>query len=490
LRSRHVSRGTEQEGWYRMPDRDHGQMDQAADVVVVGGGIAGLSAAWELRDMNVMLLEAEARVGGRLMSERRGAYWLNFGGHVLSGPDSATGRLLRSVGVEAADVPGVLAGLAVGKSVIAGPRVETYPARLPLTFAERVSLTRAGAKLRWGVAQYARATKRHKGESDAARRARTLAFRDDHTFAQFLGPLERRVDAILRATIRRSSGEPEQVSAGYGIGYFQLVWDREAGLTRNILGGSETLPGAISTTLHDRILTESRVDEVRASPSGVTVRYQRRRGTHQVKARFVVLATPADVTHSIARDLPSDTLQSLRGITYGPYVVGAFLTSETGPMPYDRIYAVATPDLSFNMLFNTANVLRSGDRQPGGALMVYSAADLAHRLSERDDSTVAQLYVDDLARIYPPLRGRIEEVQVKRWERGLPHPRPGRHLLQAGLDRPLGNIFLAGDYLGTTYVETAVETGTAAAHAIRRRMRSEPGLPQAAQTPDGRAAET
>ena len=65
------------------------------DVVVVGGGIAGLSAAWALRDLDVVVLEASDRVGGRIRSERRGRYWLNFGAHVFAGAGSATDRLLR-----------------------------------------------------------------------------------------------------------------------------------------------------------------------------------------------------------------------------------------------------------------------------------------------------------------------------------------------------------------------------------------------------------
>ena len=60
------------------------------DAIVVGGGIAGLSAGWRLRHRDVLLLEAGSRFGGRLYSERRGHYWLNFGAHVFGGPSTVT----------------------------------------------------------------------------------------------------------------------------------------------------------------------------------------------------------------------------------------------------------------------------------------------------------------------------------------------------------------------------------------------------------------
>ena len=56
---------------------------------------------------------------------------------------------------------------------------------------------------------------------------------------------------------------------------------------------------------------------------------------------------------------------------------------------------------------------------------------------------------------------------IQRWERGLPYAHVGRAGLQAALTARLDPIHLAGDYLGTWYTETAVQTATAAARRIR-----------------------
>ena len=70
------------------------------DVVIVGGGIAGLAAGWRLRHWDTVLLESETRVGGRVRSERRGPYFMNWGGHVYAGGNSSTAWLLNDTGVD------------------------------------------------------------------------------------------------------------------------------------------------------------------------------------------------------------------------------------------------------------------------------------------------------------------------------------------------------------------------------------------------------
>jgi protoporphyrinogen/coproporphyrinogen III oxidase len=436
------------------------------EVVVVGAGIAGLTAAHELRDRDVVVLESSDRVGGRIRSEPRGDNWLNFGAHVFGGATSATGRLLSELGVRAEPVPGRLAAVSLnGKLVSRGP-VESFPFRLPLSVGSRAALVRTGLKLRLAVRRYAEIAAPREGEDPAERQRRMLAFMDDRSFAQFAGPLPDDVDLLFRSTLTRSSGEPEELAAGYGVGYFHLVWDRKGGLSRNILGGSSVVTETLAAGLGERVRCGVRVAQVEPTQGGVRVDVD---GGDPIEARAAVVATPAYATREMVAGLPEDTSAALAAVPYGPYVVGAFLTSETGPVPWDDLYAVATPKRSFSMLFNTANVRRVGERMraPGGSLMVYAAAGFARRLWGLDDAGIRDAFLADLYDVLPGTRGLVEEVVIRGWERGLPYPRVGRSTLQPALTRSLEPIFLAGDYLGTWYTETAVQTGLAAAGGAR-----------------------
>jgi protoporphyrinogen/coproporphyrinogen III oxidase len=440
------------------------------DVVVVGAGLAGLTAAWHLRDLDVLVLEADSVVGGRIRSEPRDGVWLNFGAHVFGGADTATGRLIDAAGVTAAPVPGRLAAVAFGGRIVAGGPVETYPLRLPLSPRSRLALVRAGLKLRLAVRRYAAVAADRPGEDVAERQRRLLEFLDDRSFSDFIGPLPPDVDAIFRATLNRSSGEPEELAAGYGIGYFHLVWSRSEGLSRNILGGSSLLTGALAAGSAGRILRGARALEVTSDGAGVGIRYRHDGAEQRVRARSAVVATPAFVTRELVRELPVDTADALASVRYGPYVVGAFLTSETGPMPWDGIYALATPNRSFGMLFNTANVLRGGPRLSGGSLMAYAAAGAARRLDGLDDEEVGERFRHDLSSLFPESAAVVSELRIRRWPCGLPYAAVGRASLQEPLTRPLGPIHLAGDYLGTWYTETAIQTAESAARAVRAQL--------------------
>lgn len=71
--------------------------------------------------------------------------------------------------------------------------------------------------------------KKKEVEDYCVQQQRILDFMNNKTFSEFTGKLPIDADAIFRPTVSRSTGEPEQISAGAGIGYFHMIWNKKAG---------------------------------------------------------------------------------------------------------------------------------------------------------------------------------------------------------------------------------------------------------------------
>jgi protoporphyrinogen/coproporphyrinogen III oxidase len=452
-------------------------MSDRKDVVIVGAGIAGLTAAVKLQDLDILVLESENRVGGRIKSEQRGAYWVSVGAHMFPEPDSIVGRLVQEFGLETLTINGSLMGLSYRGTILKGGRTELYPFRLPMSAAGRLSFMRAGLKLRRDAARYNRLAVRGPGETDADVRARLLAFRGDQSFADYLGPLHPDAEALFHAVVNRLTAEPEEITAGCVIALFAHVWS-EGGvvLGRNLQGGASRLPEVMAARLGDRVVTGATVRQITQQNGSVRVRFERGDGAEEeVTARSAILTVPAYVARSLLTELPEETAHALDAMVYGPFVVGGIVTAETGPMPWDDLYSVLVVGKCFNMLFNHSNVLRSpgAPREPGGTLMVYGGGNLARRLFEKSDDEIRETIVSDLYDVYPDSTGVVEEVIVQRWDRAIPFAAPGRHLVQPTLERGVGNVFFAGDYVGEwTHMESAAITAVEAVANVRRQLES------------------
>ncbi len=445
---------------------------EITDVVVIGAGMAGLSAAWDLRDRAPIVLESTDRVGGRLMSVPRGEHWLNLGAHVFAGDDSAVGRLVHESGAVAMDIPGTLTGISYkGKRVTHG-RVELYPFRLPISWRGKLEFMRTGLKLRRHVAAYAKMQAPVPGETLPQRQQRMLNYMDDHSAMDALGPMSPEVDAFFRCTLTRGTGEPEEIAAGYGIGYFHMVWDKTGGMGRNIVGGTQTLMDALAAPHGDRMRLGAEVTRVAQDADGVTVEYTQAGEQRSIRAKAAVVSSQAFVTREIVEGLPADMLGAMHELRYGPNVCAAFLTDEDGPQPWDDVYAIATPNRSITMLFNMDNILRATGtpRGKGTSFMVYAVADLGKQALAMEDEAVLDAYQRDLEEVLPEIKGRIVERVLRKVDGGLPFPHVGRGQLQTALTQPIGRIHLAGDYLGSWYAETAARTGAWSAENVKEQL--------------------
>jgi protoporphyrinogen/coproporphyrinogen III oxidase len=432
----------------------------ARDVVIVGGGIAGLSAAWRLRHRDVLLLEAGDRLGGRIRSDVRGGYWLNHGAHLFPAAGSLLDGVARECGLETAPVTGGMMGLALGSRILDRGRVETYPLRLPLSPRERLAFVRAGLKIQRAVARYHRAGRRHD-------------FEDGRTLEEFLGPLPPAVREIFACAAHRATAELDELSAGCGIGLFALVWSGSGSLiARNVIGGTGQLPAAIGRELGARARTGCRVESL--SPDGDELVL--RCGEEEVRARQVIMAAQASHAAPLVGPVDERAACALARLTYGAFVSVAVETGETAPMPYDRLYAMATPGRVFDMFTNQAHVLRDGGtRRPGGSLMLFAGGRAAAALLRESDEEIAARFLADLHDLYPQTRAVVTGATVQRWELGNAYAHPGRGRLQPALEGARGphrNLHLAGDYFaGLGNMEAAARTGIAAAERADARLR-------------------
>lgn len=439
------------------------------DAVIIGGGIAGLTAAWRLRHRDVLLLEASDRVGGRMRSEPHGDYWLNYGAHLFPAPGSLVDTIATELALDTVPVWGSMMGLAVGDRKLTSGPVESYPLRLPLSPADRIGFALRGLKVQHAVGGYHRIAKPRPGESAADTRARILAYEDERTFGEFLGAMSPGVASIFACASHRATAELDELSAGCGIGLFALVWGGKGSLiARNMLGGTGRLPAAIAERLGpDRVRVDAPATAIRQDGDGLVVEA----GTERIRARQVILAAQAPFAAKLAGEVAPAAADALGRMSYGAFLNVALVTKEPGPMPWDGVYAMATPGRAFDMFTNQAHALRrQGPRRPGGSLMLFAGGHGAAELAELSDDAIVGRFIDDLVRLYPEARGLVAEGRVQRWPLGNVFARPGRRHLQRPLEGALGaggNLHLAGDYFAELgNLEAAARTGASAAARV------------------------
>jgi oxygen-dependent protoporphyrinogen oxidase len=280
------------------------------------------------------------------------------------------------------------------------------------------------------------------------------------------------VHEIFSCAAHRATAELDELSAGCGLGLFALVWQGKGSLiARSLLGGTGRLPEALGRELGDRARTGCRVGAVRPDGADLVVEA----GGEEIRARHVIVAAQAPYAGPLVAPVAERAAGALAQLTYGAFLSVAVETNETTAMPYDDVYAIATPGRVFDMFTNQAHALRTGPRRPGGSLMLFAGAHGAAALMRESDEVIAERFLADLHALYPQTRGAIAGATVRRWELGNVYARPGRGRLQAALEGALGsheNLHLAGDYFAELgNLEAAARTGLAAAERVDARIR-------------------
>ena len=453
----------------------------AKRVVIVGGGFAGLSAAYTLKKRGItpLLLEAKDRAGGRGMGEKVDGFSLDMGAFVFTATYDTAFRLCEELGLPLVPSTMKFGHHRSGRWVTTTPdqSLWNFLRHLPAAFTMGF-LSPSGMRSGFKVM---RQIHRQSEYMSFAGGSPLAEIDDGESFGEYLDRLS--VPENLRLTL---SGPLEMIlgdpmPAGQAlmrayIGETMLHSGRVYMPERGIGSLSEALTIACADAI--RVSTPVRrivVEDGKAT--GVVV------DGETIQADAVICAVPGTKVSDLVPELPSETHRALGTISYSTgcrVVIGL----DESPLPQGWHGALYPEDRDTPLMLSRSVFLPACAPAGKGILDLLIGRDRAKELIPLDDDEIKHQMLAAVRRNPPPgsaLPGDNEELfyRVYRWEEALCMGTPG--MLAAVAEIPgqltgrIGNLFLAGDYMRVPSVNGALSSGCDAATEVADLLASRAG---------------
>jgi squalene-associated FAD-dependent desaturase len=438
------------------------------DVLIIGGGLAGLSAAVELcrTGRSVLLVEQKPRLGGRTYSftHPETGDEVDNGQHLMMGCYHSTLRYLRTIG--RMDQVEVQKDLEI---------IFRHPDRLPTslqTMSLPAPLHVLGGLLRLG----------HLSVMDRLNLLRIgphLLFKDPDTDPHLRSITVRQwLDALGQTETNKRklwdiiaigalNDATDRISASLFLKVLQSAFlgnRMNSSMVIPLHGLSSVLvDGAAEFIRHRKgtILLDTSVESIRTENGGI--RSVRLSDGTEVHPRAVISAVPYFDIPKVFGSGEAIGLPGLSSLVSSP-IVTIHLWFDAHFVK-DRFAALV--DSPIHWVFNKSRIYPERNSALMYLALVVSGA---HALAEMEKEALVQLAVDELKRFYPaaPLARVIHSLVIKE-KRATFSPMVGHEKARPPHTTAVRNLLLAGDWTDTKLpatIEGAVQSGYAAADAV------------------------
>jgi monoamine oxidase len=449
-------------------------------VVIVGAGLAGLAAGFELTAAGheVVLLEAQSRPGGRVHTLREPfneGLWADTGASTLPEEHDFSMRYVQEFGLKL--VPWLAPELQSLKFVfhLNGQRLRTgsgvgWPFTLPPEEKQMGS---------FGMLQ--------KYFMDA------LGEVGDPLAPDWPPESLRALDAMNLTELLRQKGASEGAitilktqfyldlpadGADHASALYMLRDSHLSpgtGASYKIEGGMDRLPREFARRLQEQIHYGARVVRIEHGPTGVEAVYEQGGLQQRMAGDYLVCAIPFTVLRGVEVS-PPFSAEKRRTISELPYCSTSrvFLQTRRRFWIDEGLSGFASTDRAIKYVFEStpAGPVRAADR---GLLEGYTSGPGAEQLTSMSEAERVRFALEEIEKVHPEVRKHVEGVATKCWDedpwaRGAyAYFKPGQTMtLLRHIAPPEGRVHFAGEHASAWphWMQGALESGNRVAREI------------------------
>jgi protoporphyrinogen oxidase len=381
-----------------------GSSNGAHDVVIIGAGMTGLSAAYELNDLDVLVLEKEPRIGGRVFSKSNQQVPFEMGAITIHDSLSHFPFEIEREEFRKIDYP-------IGIFY----KGETFFCQKVIDCIRQMDLSE----------------KELKAIELFASNPRSDVVNMPPRAYSILNSFHRGIH--VEELKKYSSMRQHDVLHGY----------RRVQLK----DGNSGIAQKYNKRIQAEVLLEAEVVSVEESDRGVRIKYNVGKEVKVTEAKVAIVTTPGPIAKKIIKSMSPSAIQYLDSLDWGQHTFIAFDTKKTDDVPFSYI---VTPDCQFDGLYRYDK-----PETDKNMYLVYYAENTAEseKISKLNDEEIVKRTKEDIKScgIFDQSIISLSEARftsVHRWKySGIAISEKYYEQWSAQVQRPSKNIFLAGDYL-------------------------------------------